>query len=279
MRTVRRPRRDHAGAAAHGALAARVALGLLEVADQVVEAPARSGRGLPGLVVGPVAVQPDGRVDARPAADHLPHRRDDAAAVQVRLRHGRAAPVGVGAEVARPQPGIGNLRLADIGAAALDQQHRRPAVLRQPVRHHAARSACAYDHIVVFGLEALGARTCDERIVRRHALRCLALQRLHRVDAIAAALLLDPGQRREREVIALHRKLLGDQHVVDALPRGGGLRRVLVEEAVPVRMGREHRDVVADVRLHKDGLVARIRRDRTCVRCCGRASPRPGRRA
>ena len=83
-----------------------------------------------------------------------------------------------------------------------------------------------------------------------------SLQACRRHHAITVALLLDPRQRREREVIALHRQLLGHQHVIDLAARGRGLRRILVEEAVPIRMRREHRDIVADVGLHIDRLAA-----------------------
>src|SRR6476660_10171234 len=62
------------------------------------------------------------------------------------------------------------------------------------------------------------------------------LQRTHDIDPVAATLLLDASQRREWKVIALHRQLLGHQHVVDLAACGGGLRRILVEEAVPVRI-------------------------------------------
>jgi hypothetical protein len=86
MRFVAGTRGDHARAAAHRACAAGKPLGLLEIADDVLEAPARTRRLLPRVVVGLVAVQPDRGVDAGAAADDPADRRRDAAAVEMRLR-------------------------------------------------------------------------------------------------------------------------------------------------------------------------------------------------
>ena len=155
------PRRDHAGAAADGGFAAGVALHLLEVADDGVVAPARPGGGLPGVVVGLVALEPDRRVDAGAAADDLADRRHDHAVVEMRLRGGLVAPVGVGAEIARVDARVGDFLLFDVGAAAFDQQHGGAAVLRQPVRHDAAGGARADDDEVVLALEIGERRALD----------------------------------------------------------------------------------------------------------------------
>lgn len=187
------PRRDHAGAAADGGFAAGIALHLLEIADDGVVAPTRPGGRLPAVVVGLVTLEPDRRIDAGAAADDLADRRHDHAVVEMRLRGGFVAPVGVGAEVARVDARVGDFFLFDVGAAAFDQQHGGAAVLRQPVRHDAAGGARADDDEVVLALEIGERRTLDglredgvlghvARSRRRHARGHQRLAELAAVD-------------------------------------------------------------------------------------------------
>ncbi len=146
-------RRDHAVAATDRGRAAGIALGLLEIADDRLVAPSGPGRGLPGVVVGLVALEPDRGVDAGAAADDLADRRDDDTIVERLLRHRLVAPVGVGAEVARVDHRVEDFFLVEISAAAFDHQHAGLAALRQAMRHHAARGAGADDDVVVLGAQ------------------------------------------------------------------------------------------------------------------------------
>src|SRR5476651_344720 len=144
--------RDHTRTAADRALAAGVAVDLLEIPHDLLEAPVGSSSRLPLVVVGLVALEPDGCVDARSAADDFSDWRHDDAVIQMRLGRGIVAPVGVSAEVANIEARIGDLLLLDIGAATFDHQHGGAAILRQAVRHDAAGGARADDNVVVFAL-------------------------------------------------------------------------------------------------------------------------------
>src|ERR1700756_5801960 len=82
-----------------------------------------------------------------------------------------------------------------------------------------------------------GSGALEDRIPRR------------RNAAVARAVLLDMGEPREGIMEALHQELVGDQHVVDLAAGFFGLIAVLVEESVPLRIGRKQPRVVGGARL------------------------------
>src|SRR6185295_3162929 len=120
--------------------AAALVLGLLEVRQQVFEAPAGHA---PAVEVLGLAADVDEAVDRRGAAEHLAARGEDAPAVQrgFRLRFVGPVDVGAGEELAVAEryvdPAVG------IARPGLEQEHADLGVLGEAVREYAARRARA----------------------------------------------------------------------------------------------------------------------------------------
>ena len=127
-----------------------VALGLHEVRQHVVEAPA-GGAVLvaPGVVVGAVAADVDHRVHRRAAAERLHPRPVGAAAVQLLLLGGRVVPVPPGLEQARERRRDADLVGLGLAARPRAGSTRDLRVLGQPRGEHRAGAAGADDDVVV----------------------------------------------------------------------------------------------------------------------------------
>src|SRR3954471_16077816 len=125
--------------------AAALMLGLAEIRKHVRMAPADVAELAPAVVVLRLPAHIHQPVDRRRAAHHLAARRDDLAAVTLRLGLGFVEPVDlrVGEILAVAErhvdPDIAIL------AARLEQQHAMLAALGEAVRQHAARAAGAHD--------------------------------------------------------------------------------------------------------------------------------------
>ena len=110
----------------------------LEHGQHVVVAPAPVAELGPGVVVEPLAADEDEAVDRARPAEHPPARDRDRPPARAFVGLGAVAPVGGRV--------VDELREADRHRAqpvalgpGFEQQHPPPAVLRQPVREHAAR--------------------------------------------------------------------------------------------------------------------------------------------
>ena len=129
---VQRPAR-----AVKGVCAVLVVLGLDEVRQHLVVAPAPVARCGPGVVVGLVAPDVDHRVDAARPTQHLAARPVEPSSGQVRLGFGLVIPV----ERRLEEFGEGR-RNADfrrfVRHARFEQQHPHAGVLAQPGGHRAA---------------------------------------------------------------------------------------------------------------------------------------------
>jgi hypothetical protein len=104
-----------------------------------------------------VAARPDQAVDARPAAQHLAHRKGRRAPVERRRRLALELPVAGAAEILepdRPVRYLGNV----VAAAGLQQQHLHVGVLGKPPRHGTARGTGAADNEIVLLPEVLPVR-------------------------------------------------------------------------------------------------------------------------
>ena len=127
-----------------------VVLGLAEVGQNVVPAPAGAAHVGPAVVIGVMAAHIDHGVDARRAAEHLAARHIALAAVEALLRHGLVAPVadfcrqhGRGADGRAHQHALAL-------AARLQQADAQGRVFGQAPRERAAGRAAAGDDDVEF---------------------------------------------------------------------------------------------------------------------------------
>jgi hypothetical protein len=125
--------------------AAALVLGLLEVRQQIVEAPAGHAPAVEVLGLAADVHQP---VDRRGAAEHLATRGEDAPAVQRRLGLRFVGPVDVGAgeELAVAErhvdPAVG------VARPGLEQQDVAARILGEPVGEHATRRPRTNDDVV-----------------------------------------------------------------------------------------------------------------------------------
>ncbi len=128
--------------------AALLVLGLLEIGQHVVVAPADIAELAPVVEILLLAADIDAAIDRARAAQHLAARLNDAAAVELGLGLALIEPVDLRVleQLAVAQgdvdPGVAVL------AAGLEQQHALGAGRREPVGEHAARRAAADDHVV-----------------------------------------------------------------------------------------------------------------------------------
>ena len=131
--------------------AALLVLGLLEIGQHVVKAPADIAALAPAVVVLVLAAHIEQAVDRARSAQHLAARLEHLAAVQARLRLGLVHPVDgffleqLAVAERHMDPDVAFLR------AGLEQQHRMLAVRAQPIGQHAAGRARADDDVVEFG--------------------------------------------------------------------------------------------------------------------------------
>ena len=148
--------------------AAALILGLLEVGQKVVEAPAGVAQLAPVIEILLLAADVDQAVDRRRAAQHLAPRPGHLPAVEGGLGLGLIAPAELGVEdgpiVADRdvQPGIA------IGPPGLQQQHPVGGIRGQPVGEHTAGRA-GPDHDEVVDVRHLLAASLPERPSRRLA--------------------------------------------------------------------------------------------------------------
>jgi hypothetical protein len=99
--------------------------------------------------------RPDHGVDARPAAQDLPHVQRNGAAVEAGIRRGLELPIALGPEILEPPIGFGDARHI-IVSARLQEQHGHVWVLGEPARHHGARrTRSANNEIVDSRLESV----------------------------------------------------------------------------------------------------------------------------
>ena len=136
---------DRAADAVPLARAAAMVLGLLEIRQQVVEAPAGHA---PAVVVLALAADVNQAVDRGGAAQHLAARREHAPPVQRRLGLRLIGPVDVGA---REQLPVAERHVDPeilVARPRLEQQHRAAPVGGEAVGEHAARRTRAYDDVV-----------------------------------------------------------------------------------------------------------------------------------
>ncbi|MHC2409557.1 hypothetical protein ACVJGC_002148 [Bradyrhizobium diazoefficiens] len=133
--------------------AARLALGLLEIGQHVVIAPAGVAALAPAVIVLVLAANIEQAVDRARAAQRLTARLEHLAPLQLGLRLGLVHPVDrllleqLAVAERHVDPDVGILR------AGLEQQHAVLAVRRQAVGEHAAGGAGADDDVVEFGID------------------------------------------------------------------------------------------------------------------------------
>ena len=147
-----------AAGAVHTRRAGVVVLGLQEVGQHVVPAPAKVAELAPAVVVRRLAPHVDHAVDRRAPAQHLAARVDEAAPVEARLRRRLHHPVGAGVADAVEVAHRDVHPVVVVAAAGLQQEHAGAGVLGEPVREHAARRARAHDDVVVAAFERRGVR-------------------------------------------------------------------------------------------------------------------------
>jgi hypothetical protein len=128
-----------------GVGAAALVLRLLEVRQQLVEAPSRHA---PAVEVLALPADIDQAVDRRRAAEHLAARREDAPASKRRLRLRFVRPVDVGAaeELAVAErnmdPAVG------VARPRFEKEHAAGRIFGEPAREHAAGRARAHDDVI-----------------------------------------------------------------------------------------------------------------------------------
>ena len=136
--------------------AAHLVLGLLEIGQHVVKAPALIAALAPAVVILVLAADVEQAVDRTRSAQHLAARLKHLPPVEARLRLGLVHPVdGLFLE----QPAIAERHVdPEVGIlwARLEQQHRILAVRAQAVGEHAAGRACADDDVVEFACAVIG---------------------------------------------------------------------------------------------------------------------------
>jgi hypothetical protein len=161
---------QRSAAAVEGVGAALVALGLDEVGQHVVVAPAGVAQRGPMVVVLALAADVDEAVDRAGAAQRLAARPVDAPAVHVGVGVGLEAPV-IGGAPHRLAVADGQVNpQRPIGRAGFEQQHARGRVFAQARRQHAAGGTGADDDVV-------------ERFIR-HATRSLGSGTIARLGRI-----------------------------------------------------------------------------------------------
>jgi hypothetical protein len=139
---------QRAAAAVQAAGATLVVLGLQEVGQHRVEAPAGIALGGPVLVVFALAADVDHRVHRTRAAQCLAARLVAAAPVQAGLRHGLEAPVGEAGLAHQREAGRAVDQHAGVAFARFEQAHRDGRVFAEARRQHAAGRAAADDDVV-----------------------------------------------------------------------------------------------------------------------------------
>ena len=129
--------------------AALVVLGFAEVRQHVIVAPAGIAELAPVIEVLGLTADVDQSVDRARAAERLAARRDDVAAVTLRLRLGLVAPVvtPVGEQLAVAERNVQPWMA--VSGTRLQQQHAMPSGCGQPVRQDAAGAAGAHDDVIV----------------------------------------------------------------------------------------------------------------------------------
>ena len=128
--------------------AALLVLGLAEIGQHVVEAPAGIAELAPVVEVLRLAAHVEQAVDRTRAAQHLAARLDDLAVVELGLRLGRVEPVdpAVVEQLAVAERNV-NPEMAVV-PARLEQQHAMAARGGQAIGQHAAGGAGADDDVV-----------------------------------------------------------------------------------------------------------------------------------
>src|SRR6516225_1252949 len=132
-------------------------LRLLEQGHHRVEIPAGIAGLCPAVVVAPVAAGPDHGVDAARPAEYLAQRQGDGAAGDVRARLVMVGPVVSRAEVLDPLRRVRETLDIFNRPAGFEQEDGGVGPVQQTTRDHAARGACADDHVVVTSGEHLAA--------------------------------------------------------------------------------------------------------------------------
>ena len=141
--------RERALVAAIRAGAAFEGLGLAEVGDDALEVPSLASERRPVVKVLLASAYVGHRVDRARAAQHSASRHVVPLPAPGRVRLRREAPVeagiAVGAELAPPRH---QHLQSPVRATRLQHQHPALPVFRQARRHHAARGAGTYHHVV-----------------------------------------------------------------------------------------------------------------------------------
>ena len=140
--------RQKAGAAVQFAVLALPALGLLEIGQHVVPAPAAIAELRPMIEILGLAADVDQPVDRRRAAEH--------AAARIRDRPPGGAGIGLGLEPPGQRRMVEQFHEPDrdvdqrvpVAPAGLDQDDPHRRVLGQPVGQHAPGRAGADDHVI-----------------------------------------------------------------------------------------------------------------------------------
>jgi len=141
---------ERAAAAVVAVLHPLVVLGLPEVRQYVLVAPALVAARGPVVVVRGVTPDVDHVVDRAGPAERPPPRPREAPQVAVRLGHRAVAPVVRAVrQEAHHRGGVDERR--GVGAARLEQQHGDGRIGGEPIGEDAAGGASADDHVVVHG--------------------------------------------------------------------------------------------------------------------------------
>ena len=143
--TVAHPQRPAGAVQLRGA--ALVVLGLEEVGQHVLPAPAFEAQALPLVVVEPAAPDVDHRVHGGRAAQHPAAGEVDGATVEMRLRVGLEVPVPFRLVELWEAGGDVDL-LRRVGRSGLEQRHLDRRILAQPRGENAAGRAGTDDDVV-----------------------------------------------------------------------------------------------------------------------------------
>jgi hypothetical protein len=179
---TRSPHAERAAAAVVRARAELVRLGALEVGQDLGEGPARVAEPRPLVVVAARPAAVDHAVGRARAAEHLPAREVEHAALQVLLRQRLVAPVEGARDHDREQtPGRTDQR-APVAAARLEQEHPQRRIGAEALAQHAARRAGTDDHVVVLdvahGRSSQGSPSCRPVGAAADAVGCVRCRAL-----------------------------------------------------------------------------------------------------
>src|SRR5262245_23969425 len=130
-------------------------LRLLEQGQHRAEIPAGIAGIRPAVVVGPVTAAPEHGVDAARSAQHLAERQRERAMIDERTRFITVRPVVPRADVLDPLRRVRETLDIFNRPAGFEQEDGGVGTVQQATRDHAARGACADDHVVVISGERL----------------------------------------------------------------------------------------------------------------------------